>query len=401
MRNQKPFVAYTYTVEDPSVKRRKRIKFWALCLLVALFLLIVSSFLVWRFSPAPGWRTLVVDKTVPHPDYREHQSLFWVLNHAKVTNKGGKRRWSPGKNYVGFYPEKFIASDAAFASNLEPDHIIGVNLLFLVDTYGVYVDDYKYPQQYRTHMDYSRKIFGGLEHNEVDIIANFVRDGGSLVTEFNTFHDPTPQDVRERVENLLGLRSTGWIGRYFDDLSNKQDVPSWALRNWQTHNGEEWDFAGPGFIIAHEDSRILVLRKGKELDSRGLRIEVKSPGDPVMKAVSSQVPYPYWFDVVTPEKGTEVLAEYRFHLKPDGKQKMKEFSIPETFPAVLRASRSPIRLYFAGDFSDSNVSRGPYFFFGWPQIRRFLSLVGKNKSQNRFFWGFYLPLLKNLFILDY
>jgi hypothetical protein len=397
MRTQKSFVAYTYTLEDRSVKRRKHIRIWALVILTIFFLLVASAFLVWQFSAAPEWRMLVVDKTAPHTDYREHRSLFWALNHVKATNKGGEHRWSPDKNYVGFYPEKFIASDAAFSANLEADHIIGVNLIFIADTYGVYVDDFKYPQQHHTHQDYSRKIFGGLEHPEVDIIEGFVKEGGSLVAEFNTFNDPTPNDVQERMESLLGVRSTGWVGRYFADLANRQDVPSWALRNWQAQQGEEWDFAGPGFIIAHEDSRILVLRTGIELGAAGLQIAVTLPADPLMKSVSSSVPYPYWFDIVAPAEGTEVLAEYRLDLKPEGQLSLKMFAIPESFPAVLRASESPLRLYLAGDFSDSNVSRGPYFFFGWPQIRRVLSLIGKNKSQNRFFWGFYLPLLENLF----
>ena len=397
MRNQKPFVAYTYTLEDPSVKRRKRIKFWTFFFLIVIFLLLICSFALWRIAPAPKWRMLVVDKTVPHPDYREHQALFWVLNHTKVANKGGKRKWRPGKDYVGFYPEKFIASDTSFSSNLEPDHTIGVNLLFLVDTYGVYVDDYKYPEDYQTHLDYSTKIFGGLEQKEVEIIEDFVQNGGSLVAEFNTFHPPTPEGARESLEQILGLHSTGWMGRYFADLSNREDVPSWAYRNWKTHHGEEWDFTGPGFIIAHPDTRLLVLEEGKDVDSRGLRIEKNSPDDPLMRAVSSSVPYPYWFDIVSPEDGTEVLAHYRFYLTQDGKQKMQNYSVPEVFPAVLRASRSPFCIYFAGDFSDSSINRGPYFFYGWSQIRSILCCIGKNRSQNRFFWSFYVPMLSNIF----
>ncbi len=397
MRNQKPFVAYTYTVENPSAKRRRLIRFWTLLFLIVIFFLSIGSYALWRLAPAPKWRTLVVDKTVPYPDYREHQALFWVLNHTKVTNKGGKRRWRSGKDYVGFYPEKFIASDASFSSNLEPDHTIGVNLLFVVDTYGVYVDDYKSPEDYGTHLDYSKKIFGGLAEKEVEIIEDFVQNGGSLVTEFNTFDQPTPQGTRERMEQLLGLRSTGWIGRFFADLSNKYDVPAWALRNWKTLHGEEWDFTGPGFIIAHPDNRLLVLEEGKDVESRGLLIEINLPDDPVLKAVSPRVPYPYWFDIVLPAEGTEVLAHYRLHLTQNGREKMQKYSLPETFPAVLRASRSPLRIYFAGDFSDSPIYRGPYFFSGWSQIRRILCFVGKNRAQNKFYWSFYVPLLSNIF----
>jgi len=397
MHNQKPFVAYTYTPEDKPAKRRRVVRFWILLLTTAVLLLFICSFAMWQLSPGPSWRTLVVDKTVPHPDYREHQSLFWVLNHAKVVNKGGKRKWRPGKDYVGFYPEKFTASDAPFSSDLEPVHLVGINFLFLADTYGVYADDYKYPEKYHTHLDYSKMIFGGLDLQEVDIIEDFILSGGSLVAEFNTFHQPTPEAARERMERLLGLHSTGWMGRYFADLSNRGDVPSWALRHWETQYGEEWNFTGPGYIITHQDTQLVVLEEGKDVESNGLRIRTTLPNDPLMKGVSSSAPFCFWFDIVSPDEGTEVLAQYQFRLTPDGKEKMKAFAIPETFPAVLRASQSPLLLYFAGDFSDNKIFHGPYFFYGWSKLRHVLCCIGKNQTQNRFFWDFYVPLLENVF----
>jgi hypothetical protein len=324
-----------------------------------------------------------------------------VLNHAKVTNKGGKRRWRPGMNYVGFYPEKFIASDASFSSNLEHSHTIGANLLFVVDTYGVYVDDYKYPEDYQTHLNYSPKIFGGLEQEEFEVIEGFVQAGGSLIAEFNSFHQPTLQDTRNGMEQLLGLTSTGWMGRHFADLSNRRDVPSWAITQWETLQDKEWDFSGPGFIIVHQSSGLLILQEGTDVESLGLRIEIDTTDDPMLRGVSSSVPYQYWFDIVSPIEGTEVLAHYRFHLTRSGKEKMQKYALPERFPAVLRASQLPLRIYFAGDFSDSNINRGPYFFYGWIQIRRILSNIGKNKSHNKFFWSFYVPLLRNIFNMNH
>ena len=401
MHDQKPFVAYTYTPEDRSAKRRRAVRFWVLFVLALVFFLIIGSFVLWQVSPGSSWRILVVDKTVPHPDYREHQSLFWVLNHAKVVNKGGKRKWRPGKDYVGFYPEKFIASDASFSSNLESAQTIGINLIFLADTYGVYADDYRFPEKYRTHLDYSRKIFGGLEPEEAETIEDFVQDGGSLVAEFNTFHHPTPQPVKERMERLLGLRSTGWMGRYFIDLSNREDVPAWVLRNWKAQSGKDWNFSGPGYIISHPNTRLLVLEEEKDVEDDGLRIRTMLAGDPLMKGITSNSPYRFWFDIEAPMEGTEVLAQYQFRLTARGREKMQEIGVPEAFPAVLRASRTPLRLYFAGDFSDNNIYHGPYFFYGWSKLRRLICRVGRNQTQNRFFWDFYVPLLENIFTLSY
>jgi hypothetical protein len=369
--------------------------------LALVVLLIIGSFAFWQLSPGASQRTLVVDKTVPHPDYREHQSLFWVLNHAKVVNKGGERKWRPGRDYVGFYPEKFIASDASFSSNLESTQTIGVNLIFLVDTYGVYADDYKFLERYRTHQDYSKKIFGGLEAEEVEAIEDFVQNGGSLVAEFNAFHHPTPPPVKERMEKLLGIRSTGWIGRYFTDLSNREDVPPWALRHWKTHYGEDWNFSGPGYILAHSNTELLVLEEGRDVEANGFQIRTMQPEDPLMKGISSNTPYCFWFDIEAPLEGTEVLAQYRFRLTERGREKIQKLGVPETFPAVLRASRTPLVLYFAGDFSDNNIYHGPYFFYGWSKLRRLFCCTGKNQAQNRFFWDFYVPLLENIFNLDH
>lgn len=401
MHDKKPFVAYTYRPEDKSSKRRRAIRFWVLFAIALVLLIIIGSFILWHLSPGSSWKTLVVDKTVPHSDYREHQSLFWVLNHAKVVNKGGERKWRPGKDYVGFYPEKFIASDMSYSSNLESAQTIGVNLIFLADTYGVYADDYRFPEKYRTHLDYSKKIFGGLEPEELAAIEDFVQNGGSLIAEFNTFHHPTLQVVKERMEKLLGLRSTGWMGRYFADLANRGDVPAWALRHWKTHSGEEWNFSGPGYILTHSDTRLVVLEEEKDVDADGLLIRPMLAADPLMKGTSSNTPYRFWFDIEEPMEGTEVLAQYQFRLRARGREKMQKFGVPETFPAVLRASQTPLRLYFAGDFSDNNISYGPYFFYGWSKLRRLICRVGQNQTQNRFFWDFYVPLLENIFSLNH
>ncbi len=397
----KAFVAYTYTEEDKSAKKRRAVRFWVLFVFAVVIFLLAGSFALWQFSPKPGCRVLVIDKTVPHPDYREHQSLFWVLNNSKVTNKGGRRKWRAGRDYVGFYPEKFIASDASFSSELEPVQLVGIDCLILVDTYGVYVDDYKFPDRHRTHLDFSRKIFGGLESEEVDTIEDFIQRGGSIIAEFNCFYPPTPEPEQKRMERLLGVNSSGWKGRYFADLSNLQDVPSWAVRHWKIQSGEDWNFTGSGYIIAHQNTNLLVLEEGKDVEANGLRIEVRLPQDPLMKGVASSTPYGYWFDIVSPEAGTEVLAQFRFLLTASGKEKMKALAVPETFPAVLRASRSPLRIYMAGDFSDNNISHGPYFFYGWSSLRRVLCCFGKGFSQNRFFWSFYVPMLKNLFSLNH
>jgi hypothetical protein len=375
-------------------KGPRRILFLSL-LIIGIFL--AFPFLLWKLSPASPWSVVVLDQTVPHPDYREHHSLFWCLNHAKVHGQTGKTRWKTDRDYIGFYPEKFVSSNSAYASALQPLPADKVDLLFIADSYGVYRDDYIYPERYWTHLDYSQKIFGGFDIQEVEIIEEFVKKGGALVLEFNTFHSPSTQEAQERLEALMGLRWSGWMGRFFFDLSDEEDVPVWAWRHWEAHHDQEWNFSGPGFLIAHEDTRLFVLEGDKDLEIHSLQIILAQPDDPLLKGVSQNVPYYYWYDIVYPDPSTEILAQYKFQVTVPGKEKLREFGVPEEFPAVLRASRLPLKIYFAGDFSDNRVYRGPYFLSGWPQFRRFLCLFSSAQDQNTFYWRFYVPFLKNLF----
>ena len=324
--------------------------------------------------------------------------MFWCLNHAKVFNLSGKAKWNSSQDYIGFYPEKFALSDTSlYASELESTIPENVNFLYIADVYGVYKDDYKYPERYWTHLDFSKKIVGGFDLQEVEIIQDFVQKGGALVVEFNTFHSPSTSEAKKLLEDILDLKWSGWIGRFFLDLSDEQDVPVWARRHWEAHYEEKWEFRGPGFLFSHQDTRLFVLEDTTDLKNNDLNITISQPKDPLMKHVSKKVPYRYWFDVVYPDSSTDVLALSKLQLTDQGKEKLRKFGVPESFPAVIRSNRSPLRIYFAGDYSDNRLYRGPYFLYGWPSIRRFFCLFSPAQDQNAFYWRFYVPVLKNIF----
>lgn len=360
-------------------------------LLVVLLVLPVGA---WCSRPISAWRVRVLDKTVPHPDYREHSALMWALNHWRAPSPSG-RSWRPATDYIGYHPQiggrARPGGDALDASGLSQ-----ANALFITDTYGVYAADEAAGAPNQTGLDYSKRLYGGLSSDEAGVIEQFVKRGGALIGEFNTFASPTDGVTRARMEALFGLKWTDWSGRYFEDLADVGDVPVWARRNWLAHHGVAWAFQGPGYLFVNEDSRIEVLREGPDVPVRGLRLRVESPGDPLLRDCRDDVPFRYWFDIVQPLPTTEVLSRYQLDPTPAGSKLLSDAGIPSSFPAVLRSSRSPVRIYFAGDFSDNEIVRGPYWYSAWPWLRRQVGFDETVPDQGAFFWDVFAPMVGNL-----
>jgi hypothetical protein len=249
-------------------------------------------------------------------------------------------------------------------------------------------------------MDYSKLIFGGFNDTEALAIEDFVRRGKTLVGEFNTFGSPTEGVARRRLEWIFGAHWTGWAGRFFTDLGDMEEVPVWARRHWRWHYGEEWPHKGPGWLFAHEDTRIFVVKEGPDAYPMALRIKDIRRDDPLMDGVLDEVPFYFWFDVVEAFDYTEVLAKYYFHLKQPGIDLMRKFGLPLVFPCVIRSSRAPLRLYMAGDFTDHRAHRGAYWILGLPWYKKVGRFAEHYRDQTGFFWQFYVPLFQNILCSD-
>ncbi len=380
--------------EEPPLFRRARRSFTAPLaagLLLLTCALLLWPWLRWRARPPSRWRVAIVDKTVPHEDRREHASLIWALNHAKVPAPGGAKEWLAARDYLGYRPEK------RQGEAITPQALAGAGLIYIADTYGVYRADLAGKTVGKTGLDYSERVYGGLEESEVAALEAHVRGGGALVAEFNTFASPTVGAARARAEALLGLRWSGWSGRWFEDLADEGDVPAWARRSWKRHHGEVWAHQGPGYLLVNEDSRVEVLREGTEVAQGGLRLVTPAAPDPLLRDVERDLAFRYWFDVVAASEGSEELARYQWSALPAGLEVLRKAGLPARFPAIVRASRAPLRLYFAGDFADNQLNRGPYWLAGWPRAIRAISADDRDPGAASFYWGYYLPLLRTLF----
>lgn len=386
--------------------------------IIGLILLLSSPVLLWKNKAENDLKVFVIDKSVPNELYREHAALFWVLNHNKTSPINYERPWTLNRDYLGYYPKPTPLPNAPpsptpspYGEKLKAEHLKGSDMLFVADSYGVYTLDLEEAEKKEERKvlgldlstlkaeeatDYSAKIYGGFDGGEVGVIENYYKQGHHLIGEFNTFASPTEGGNRTRLENLFGVKWSGWAGRFFEDLSNRNEVPGWAFRNWKKHYGTDWKFEGPGFLLTHEDSRITVLEEKHDVEIWGLRILDVKEKHPLMKDAYNDVPFYFWFDIVEPKEGSEVLATYKFKLMPSGKAKFKKLGIPEQFPSVIVSAMKPLKVYMAGDFSDNKVDRGPYYVAGLPEFNAFGRMPEKRKNQEAFFWEFYNPLVRNI-----
>ncbi|MFT6396844.1 MAG: hypothetical protein ACJAYU_001588, partial [Bradymonadia bacterium] len=176
----------------------------------------------WNLQPNSPRSVVVIDYTVPEANYHPHRGLMWMLNHTKVESSSPDRLWEPARDYIGYFPEDrenpIALSDAIVGS---PD------LIYLADAYGVYEMDLEIIEGTRVQPTHSPQLFGGLSSADVDTLDELTSAGRDLFVEFNTLPPPTGEAERARMEEMMGVTWTGWVGRIFSDLHEISDVPDW------------------------------------------------------------------------------------------------------------------------------------------------------------------------------
>lgn len=358
----------------------------ALLLIFIVFVIAISPFFYWYLKPAKTINAVIVDKTVPNQNYREHKGIMWVLNNLKYSNNG--KAFQYGQDYYGFVP----LDHKTYNIRELPDRLGKTDLIYLADTYGVYTDDF-YTE--RISGDRSELIYGGLEDEELAVLKKALNQQNLFIAEFNTLGSPTDQKIRTELENLLGIKWSGWIGRFFTDLSpENEEVPRWLINNYEKQHNTQWSFKGPGFALVSKDDRVVILKQGEDVGKHLNRVIFTDKGLKEFK-VKNNVRYYYWFDIIETMGKAEVLAHYRFDLTDKGRKQLQEYGLKETFPAVVRNS-SPYRTYyFAGDFADNDEVPSFRKVSGQRFINVMMTFDAAGK-QDYFFWHVYYPLIESI-----
>ena len=360
--------------------------FWVGAATVLLFSALIGPFPLWWGKSRQVLEVRILDKTVADASMREHKGLVWLLNHDRWVKPDGQD-YRADTDYQGFFP----LPDHQWRV-VEPPLEGPVDLTYIADTYGVYAEEF-YGENLGNR---SRKLHGGLTLEEVKGLEKSLARGGTLVAEFNTFASPTALDARTAMGELLGLRWSGWIARFFVDLDRNEEMPPWAVSNWEKQTGKTWAFRGPGLLFASDADEIVVLEEGRQVDPGGAcRLAFLAAGTQRFDLVGSYR-YNYWFDVIEPLAGTEILAEYRLGLRPQGIKALAARGIPATFPALLARRRGDAPVYyFAGDFVDSPALPRIHRILGLPTFMGWVSEEGPRRN-DRFFWRAYIPMMRRI-----
>ncbi len=360
----------------PTARKRDRSRAIPF-LVVSLLLGVIALPVTWLLKPRPDANVVLVDKTVPFTNYREHARLMWLLSQAKVEPPVSKLLWDPKADYIGFDP---VARRMRFLQDADLEK---ATLLFIADTYGVYTDDFDAMPRPVAHLELSKRVAGGLTEAEVAAIERYTLRGGRIMAEFNTFATPTEELLRHRMETVLGVRWSGWAGRRVDEFGDRLEIAQWVQRRWAQETGKPYDLHGPGILMIHEDGRVLCLQEGLDIPVSPMTLHM---GEDV-------IPFTYWFDVIAAERPAEVRAEFQIKTTPAGAKLLAHFGIPKQFPAVVH-DEAYRRVYIAGDMADGDGALGPAWFSLMPEIRAAMARAGMVPEDVRLFWTIYAPLVR-------
>lgn len=340
--------------------------------LLLLLLLILSPRVYWSLKEPISLEIAVIDYTVPTKDYREHNGLFQVLTSKKIVREDGEL-YDVGKDYYGFDPYDKVQT--------EPFENHQVDMIYITDTYGVYSDDL----EEKPDGERSELLFGGMDLLDWNGLMQSKDDQTTLIAEFNSFASPTSEEVSKIMQQTLGLTWSGWIGRYFPDLAN-DEIPQWLIDNYEQQAQQEWSFEGPGMAYVHTTDQVIILNEDEIKGS--VNFTLTEQGKHKFSSVHSSE-YMYWFDIVEPLGGTEVLASYKVELEDIGADKLRAAGIPTQFPAVL-FRENDLTYYFAGDYAD--FDKQP--IVTWESIHHVYKFFAKDVSS--FYWLSYFPMMEDI-----
>ena len=114
-------------------------------------------------------------------------------------------------------------------------------------------------------------------------------------------------------------------------------------------------------------------------------------------SIDEGVPFRQWFEIVTVDQTSEILADFSFDTTDSGKEQLERFGLSNTFPAIMRTQNQNFTsYYFAGDFAESSTLDKGWNYYGYPVLQKML-LFRDSSKQSAFYWKCYLPLLTNIF----
>lgn len=366
--------------------------------IIILFLVLalpLVNFVRWSFQEKKPIDIVILDKTVPTLKRVKHKSLTWILNNERFVKKENKDNYSFRNDYYGFSPTRPLKDKGSIKREYRLSEMMDLpekaDAVYFADTYGIFFNDW-YSGINKSRK--SRKIYGGLNNTDYLLINEMKNRNKLVILEYNSLDYPTPAFESFRTQEKIGIKFSGWTGRYFEVLdTTAKDFPIWMTAMYRKQYKKPWTFKKPGIVLLTEKN-IIVLEEGTHLKNPFPHI-VTDSGNCEKYGVPSSVAFENWFDIIDPLQN-KVISKFAFETTETGDTTLAEFNLLKEFPAVVQEPINGLTYYFSGDFATNKVSFWTSKFVGFDKLLG-IRYSDKPDDTRRFFWLYYRPLINTIF----
>ncbi len=377
-------------------------KYFILFLLVILILSPLWMWLWWKLSADKKMNILIVDKTVIEQPAQEHVSFCWILKNEKYLKWDGTF-YDSRSDYMGFYPfknKKYYTNDLNTRTKEEIKNLSEIiDMVYFTDCYGIYNNDWYDGDVYRR----SKKIYGGMNSADIQLINEMVQKNKLVISEFNSMGSPTNVSTRRAFEEIYRIKWTGWIGRYFDELdtSKNLEIPRWVVESYVQHHSFNWNFEGQGIILVNENGRVEMLEERRHLNGAMPIIHTQKINQDKYN-IPEEIPYPFWFEINQSSRKNNIISVFKLNTNASGDTILYENNILKVFPASIERFQANSKMYyFAADFADNPIDMN-YAKFKFIDYIKSLSVNNKSIVQREsFFYAYYFPVMKKILSDNY
>lgn len=356
-----------------------------------LFLFIVLiplwSFLIWWFWPATVLNGLVIDKN-DRSLSNQSQGTHWILNNEK-TQRNSNEGFDPSGE------EAIEIPSIAEYSEEEIDSLSNdLDMIYFVEVSGSAPIEITPDSIIRIDSADEKST---LSASEIDLLLRMKDKGKLVLAEYNALLNPSTEESKNKLEDIFQLKFTGWVGKYFKDLSATNfEIPEWIKERYAVFTGEEYAFPEKeGIILCHKSGKVLVLEMDESLLNSLPMIHTDTENMERYE-LPNFVAFPFWFDINEALNENDVISTFKLQTNKKGDSILHKYGVPNKFPAIIGAQTGSFNYYFCGDFADNPVLEKLSFFKGIGLISRLLYVVADESDRKAFFWNFYRPLMLNI-----
>jgi hypothetical protein len=368
-------------------------------ILVVIIALPVINLLRWTFQAKKPMGIIIVDKTVPTLEREKHKSFNWILTNDRFVKKEKKTSYSYTKDYYGFVPKRPVKEKLWGKNSYNLTEAIQElpeknDAVYFTDTYGVFFNDwYRGINKSRR----SRKLEGALNNTD-NLLIKEMKDRNKLVIlEYNSFDYPTAEYESYRIQERLGIKWSGWTGKYFSSLDTaakgNEDFPIWMTGMYRKQFKKPWTFKKAGIVFLR-DRGIFVLEEGTHLKN-ALPVIISDSAFIARWDLPETVAFNQWFDIIDPIDNN-VVSKFNIETTSLGDSLLAEYELSNEFPAVIQEPVVQKTYYFSGDFTNKDIPLWTSHFKGVENLKGIL-YSKKPDDTRRFFWLYYRPLIQGIF----